>query len=356
MNTFSLNLADPIRDAISRIRFAPHSNSLLISSWDSSLRLYDVDSSKLRMEAPGEAELLDCCFENERVCFSAASDGSVNRYDLDSGIKVSVGNHDDSATCVEYSAETCQIITAGWDKKINFWDARSTQSHGCLSSLVSEVESMSLSGLNLMVAAGSSVNLYDIRSFKTSVHTKGVKVKCIRPIFNPKGFVVGSIDGRVLLEYICKSSSHEGYAFRCHPKVKDGRRHVVTVNDIAFNPSYVIFQFQPSVIVIIEVIFIVTFLFPALLVHLLLVTMMAMPPCGMLEEGNGYLRYSCSFMSRYPNSVVSLSYSHDGLLLAVASSYSYQEANEIEEPPQIFIHEIGNCDLTSPSSGASNKK
>lgn len=48
---------------------------------------------------------------------------------------------------------------------------------------------MSLSGLNLMVAAGSSVNIYDIRSFKTSVHTKGVKVKCIRPIFNPKGTV-----------------------------------------------------------------------------------------------------------------------------------------------------------------------
>lgn len=32
------------------------------------------------------------------------------RYDLDSGIKVSVGNHDDSATCVEYSAETCKIL------------------------------------------------------------------------------------------------------------------------------------------------------------------------------------------------------------------------------------------------------
>lgn len=35
MNTISLNLEDPIRDAISRIRFGPHSNNLLISSWDS---------------------------------------------------------------------------------------------------------------------------------------------------------------------------------------------------------------------------------------------------------------------------------------------------------------------------------
>ncbi|XP_060215206.1 mitotic checkpoint protein BUB3.3 isoform X2 [Lycium barbarum] len=246
-------------------------------------------------------------------------------YDLDSGIKVSVGNHDDLATCVEYSTETCQIITAGWDKKINFWDARSAQPHGCLNSLVSEVESMSLSGLNLMVAAGSSVNIYDLRSFKTSVHTKGVKVKCIRPIFNPKGFVVGSIDGRVLLEYICRSSSNEGYAFRCHPKIKDGRRHLVTVNDIAFNPS-IIGSFVTG-------------------------------------DNDGYTtlwdargRKRIFEMSRYPNSVVSLSYSHDGLLLAVASSYAYQEANEIEEPPQIFIQEMGNCDLTSPSSGASNKK
>lgn len=80
-----------------------------------------------------------------------------------------------------------QIISAGWDRKINFWDARSAQSHGCLNSLASEVESISLSGFSLMVAAGSSVDIYDLRSFKKSVHTKGVKVKCVRPIFNPKG-------------------------------------------------------------------------------------------------------------------------------------------------------------------------
>ncbi|CAN4122152.1 unnamed protein product [Withania somnifera] len=248
------------------------------------------------MEAPGEAVLLDCCFGNERVCFSAASDGSINRflilivvfprYDLDLGIKVPVGNHEDLATCIEYSAETCQIITAGWGEKIKFWDARSTLSHECLNSLVSEVESMSLSGLNLMVAAGSSVTIYDIRSFKTSVHTQGMKVKCVRPIFNPKGFVVGSIDGRVILEYICKSSSNEGIIGSF---VTDGY--------------------------------------------------------ATLWDARG--RKWIFEMSRYPNSVVSLSYSHDGLLLAVASSYSYQEANEIEEPHQIFIHEMGNCDLTS---------
>ncbi|XP_021723762.1 uncharacterized protein LOC110691152 [Chenopodium quinoa] len=53
------------------------SNKLLISSWDSSIRLVDVESSKLRLEVQTEAAVLDCCFQNAFVSFSAASDGSI---------------------------------------------------------------------------------------------------------------------------------------------------------------------------------------------------------------------------------------------------------------------------------------
>jgi len=46
------------------------------------LRLYDVDSSLLRLEAPApsQAALLDCCFQTESVAFTAASDGSIIRF------------------------------------------------------------------------------------------------------------------------------------------------------------------------------------------------------------------------------------------------------------------------------------
>lgn len=106
-----LNLENPITDAVSRIRFAPQSNNLLISSWDSvtlslspprlyfflsiseaifiksriffsylqMLRLYDVSSSVLRLEAPSEAALLSCCFQEETVAFSVGSDCCVRR-------------------------------------------------------------------------------------------------------------------------------------------------------------------------------------------------------------------------------------------------------------------------------------
>jgi cell cycle arrest protein BUB3 len=110
MNGECLNFENPIGDALSRVQFAPQSNNLLVSSWDSvstrlfylfiyyspskllhlflcdlivqKLRLYDVDSSLLRFEAPApsQAALLDCCFQTESVAFTAASDGSIIRF------------------------------------------------------------------------------------------------------------------------------------------------------------------------------------------------------------------------------------------------------------------------------------
>lgn len=43
------------------------------------LRLYDVGSSELRLEAPSKAPLLDCCFQDESVAFISGSDGFIRR-------------------------------------------------------------------------------------------------------------------------------------------------------------------------------------------------------------------------------------------------------------------------------------
>lgn len=241
MEGVNLKFENPIGDAITRVRFSPRSNNLLISSWDSSLRLYDVDSSVLRLEAPTEAALFDCCFQNEKVAFTADSDCLLRRYDLHSGVHDVMGNHDDLATCVEYSDETCQVITAGWDKKIMSWDARMAKALGYSKVLAAEVDSMSLSGLNLMVAVGASVNLYDLRNldkpFQAKESCMNNRIRCLRPTPNSTGFAVGSVDGRVALEFPFSSNSVDmGYIFRCHPKLKDSRYHLVSVNDIVFNP------------------------------------------------------------------------------------------------------------------------
>ncbi|KAL5828700.1 hypothetical protein ACOSQ3_018168 [Xanthoceras sorbifolium] len=330
MKGVCLEFANPIGDAISAIQFAPRSNNLLVSSWDSSLRLYDVDSCVLRLEAHSEAALLDCCFQNDTVAFTAASDGFIRRYDLHSGITDTIGNHDDIATCLRYSDETSQVLTAGLDNKIKSLDMRMGTTPVFWRHLDAGVESMSLSSFDLIVATGASVNIYDLRnldrSFQSSESQMDIQIKCVHSIPYSRGYVVGSIDGRVAVEISNSSNpNNTRYTFRCHPKSKDGRYHLVSVNDMAFNPLI----------------------------------------CGAFVTGDneGYViawdaqsKRRLFELPRYPNSVASISYNHEGQLLAVASSYTYQEAIEKEDPPQIFVHKMDDLLQRSILVGSSNRK
>ncbi|KAG9151952.1 hypothetical protein Leryth_002214 [Lithospermum erythrorhizon] len=209
------------------------------------------------------------------------------------------------------------------------WDTRSNKSLGSLNKSNLEVESISITGFNLMVAAGSSVHIYDLRQFSGSVQSResnrNFRIKCVRPICGAEGFVVGSVDGRVALEYFNQSNlNSDGYTFRCHPRRIDKKYHHAAVNDIVFNPY----------------------------IHGTFVT----------GDNDGYVSIWDALSKKrlheqtYPNSVVSLSYNHDGLLLAVASGCTYQEANEREEPIQIFVHEIDNNLLRSISASKRKKQ
>ncbi|XP_070667381.1 mitotic checkpoint protein BUB3.3-like [Malus domestica] len=164
-----------------------------------------------------------------------------SRYDLHSEIYDSIGNHDDIPTCVGYSGETSQLITAGLDRKILSWDNRTEKGFVLASNLDSEVMSMPLSGLDMVVAIGSSIYVYDLRNLEKPIQSKDsnmdVQIVCVSSIPYAKGFAVGSINGRVALEISCPSSSDDiRYMFRCHPKSTAKRYHLASVNDIAFNP------------------------------------------------------------------------------------------------------------------------
>ncbi|URE39756.1 WD40 [Musa troglodytarum] len=297
MDGARVQLGEPIGDAVSRIRFAPGSNNLLISSWDSVryyyaavLRLFDVDGCVLRVRAPSDGALLDCCFEDEKAALSASSDGCIRRYDFCSETQTIVGNHDDSVTCIDHSKETGQFISAGLDKKLMFWDLHMKNGHaGCT----------------------QVINVYDLRNLRVPVQIKessmSYQIRCVRSFSSCEGYASGSVDGCVALEYFDPSKSHEmGCVFRCHPKSKSGRCHLVTVNDIGFHPCSDTF---------------------------------------VTGDNEGYAiiwdiqsKKRLYELPRYPCSVASLSYNHSGQLLAVSSSCIYQEAREVLRRGSSNIH------------------
>ncbi|XP_022973311.1 mitotic checkpoint protein BUB3.3 [Cucurbita maxima] len=325
-NRVLLDFQNPIQDAISTIQFAPCSNNLLISSWDSSLRLYDVDNSALRLEAPSEAALLDCCFQDESLALSAGSDGLIRRYDLQSGISETIGKHDDIATNISYSDQTCQIVTAGLDGKILLWDTRREKCVSFVRNRGSDVVSMSISGFNLIVASGVCVYSLDLRNIQKPVQLTDscmkVPVACVSSVPYTEGFAVGSVDGRVALEIACLDQADDiRYIFWCHPKSKGRRKHLESVNDIGFNPIH------PGAFATGD-------------------------NAGFVSVWDFQSKRRILELPRFPNSVASLSYNCGGQVLAVASSCTYQEAKEREDPPQVFLHVIEEYNPKSSSASS----
>jgi cell cycle arrest protein BUB3 len=49
--------------------------------------------------------------------------------------------------------------------------------------------------------------------------------------------------------------------------------------------------------------------------------------------------------SKYPTSIASLSFSRDGRLLAVASSYTFEEGDNLHEPDAIFVRSVDEAEL-----------
>jgi len=57
-------LNSPPEDGISAVKFAPNSSQfLLVSAWDCSVRLYDVNDNFMRIKYMHSTPVLDCCFQ-----------------------------------------------------------------------------------------------------------------------------------------------------------------------------------------------------------------------------------------------------------------------------------------------------
>uniref|UniRef100_A0A8C7BKX4 BUB3 mitotic checkpoint protein n=1 Tax=Neovison vison TaxID=452646 RepID=A0A8C7BKX4_NEOVI len=65
-NEFKLN--QPPKDGISSVKFSPNTSQfLLVSSWDTSVRLYDVPANSMRLKYQHTGAVLDCAFYDPTV-------------------------------------------------------------------------------------------------------------------------------------------------------------------------------------------------------------------------------------------------------------------------------------------------
>lgn len=149
------------------------------------------------------------------------------------------------------------MISSSWDCSVKIWDPTPGASQTPLFELKQnhKVYTMAVSkDLFLFVFAFTSRKLflalderqivvYDLKDLSKPFLNRECLLKyntrSLCPLLDGSGFIVGSIEGRVGVEYLTESETNKPFSFRCH-RTKDnfGTEMIYPVNAIAMHPVF----------------------------------------------------------------------------------------------------------------------
>ncbi|KAL0227494.1 hypothetical protein RCL1_003638 [Eukaryota sp. TZLM3-RCL] len=307
------DVASPPADSISNIRFSPTDpNILLASSWDCSVRLYNVDNNSIVSHYTHHGAVLDACFGSSGIIASGGLDNNFNLYNTYRNSTQTLGRHEQPISCVEYSESNGLYVTGSWDSSVKFWDPRT---ESCVLSVPTTAKVYAMAAMNNVLVVGMSdrkLALFDIRKqaiFHTKPSPVRYQLRCIGSSPSTGWYAVGSIEGRVALESVQGETVSSLFAFRCH-RVKDRERTIVyPVNDICFHPS-VGTSFATA------------------------------GSDGTVAIWDGEKKKVCSKFAGFNNPISSISFNSTGNLLAIASSYVFEEGSRVSPPDAIHIRQV----------------
>ncbi|CAJ1950580.1 unnamed protein product [Cylindrotheca closterium] len=236
-------------DGISSLAWSPTHNYLASSNWDGGVRLWQVEEQATQVRATpqamvrhdGKAPVLDCCFSADgSTLFSGGGDKAVRMWKLASQppnwIGQQIGVHDSPVKAVRYLPSSKLVVSGGWDRKLKFWDQRSSSPVGYLD-LPERVYGLDVRG-NLMVAitADRKLFVYDASGPQPVLEYEmdsplRCQSRCVACLPNQKGFAIGGLEGRVCIRH---RNNAKGFRFQCHRQGSD----VFAVNAIAFANRY----------------------------------------------------------------------------------------------------------------------
>lgn len=299
MTSSQFQLVQPPKDGIASVCFGRKTNLLLVASWDKTLYLYKASDNTFLNRFAHQNAVLSCAFNNDDSCaFSGGLDRKVWSSDIETGSQNALGLHEKPIRCVSFLSSTQTVVSGSWDQTIRQWDPRDKEPVGRYV-LEGRVYGMDCTKDKIIVGLDNrKVLLFDARNMTQPQQIRDPCLKhqtrCIRASSDGSQYVVSSIEGRVAVEFVNPSpeTQKRKYAFKCHRAKIDGNPVIYPVNCIAFHPIYGTF---------------------------------ATGGCdGAVHVWDGENRKRLVTLPKYETSISSIDFSHDGTLLAVAASYTFE--------------------------------
>ncbi|KAG8231511.1 hypothetical protein J437_LFUL011549 [Ladona fulva] len=262
----TMNTANPMRDfevtsppedSVSSLAFSPASiaqNFLIAGSWDCRVRCWEVEQSgktipksMQTMQGP----ILDVCWSDDATkVFMASCDKMVKCWDLASNQTIQVAAHNAPVkTChwIKAPSYSC-LMTGSWDKTLKFWDTR-TPTPMLTINLPERCYCADVDyPMAVVGTAGRELIVYQLegkpQECKRIESPLKYQHRCVS-IFKdkknaPAGFALGSVEGRVAIQYVIPQNPKDNFTFKCHRSngTPNGYQDIFAVNDICFHPVH----------------------------------------------------------------------------------------------------------------------
>lgn len=236
-------VVNPPSDTVQAIGWNPRANYLAGGSWDGLLRCWEISAqgaSQLKAEQKFEAPLLDVSWHGDgSKIFGAGCDRMARMWDLQTNQMTPVAQHDAPIkSCIWLSGVQC-LMTGGWDKMLKFWDLRQQQPAAQFQ-LPERCYAADASDMSALIAtADRHIVAYTFQGgprqvFSRQTNKLKMATRCVALLPTKDGFAVGTIEGRVGIQYFEDSRSADNFTFKCH---NDGE-NFYCVNSINFHPRF----------------------------------------------------------------------------------------------------------------------
>jgi len=249
-----VEVADPPTDSISSLAFSPQADYLAVGSWDNNVRIYEVGSNgqtQGKAMYAHQAPVLSVCWSKDgNKVLSGGADNAGRMFDITTGQSQQVAQHDAPIKVVKWieSPQGGILATGSWDKTLKYWDMRTPNPVSTVQ-LPERCYSFDVQyPLMVVGTAERHIQIFNLSNPTTAYKTIQSPLKwqtrvvsCFTSSAN-SGFAIGSIEGRVAIQYVDEKDSNDNFSFKCHrrdssPNTKD-QALVYAVNDISFHPVH----------------------------------------------------------------------------------------------------------------------